>query len=113
MSIYSLFPRKRGSSPALDNRRGLRIGHINAQSLRAAGGKRDTLEANYIKAQNNFDIFGITETWFIDDNTTDNDTTDNDRWIIDGYHEPEVECRTVSVGSGGVAMSGRTLNINR
>ena len=98
MSIYSLFPRTRGSSPALGNRRGLTIGHINAQSLRAAGGKRDRLERRYIKANNNFHIFGITETWFKGNDTTDNDTTDNvttdnvttdnNTWIIDGYHEP-------------------------
>ena len=100
MSIYKRYDVIRG----LGNRRGLKIGHINARSLRADKDKRDRLERRFIKAQNNFDIFGITETWFIDDSTTDNDTTDNDRWIIDGYHEPEVECRTVSVGHGGVAV---------
>ena len=113
MSNYKLYEVSRG----LGNRRGLKIGHINAQSLRADGDKRDSyksmfqsrLEHRFIKAQNNFDIFGITETWFIDNDTThsdttDNDTTDNDTWIIDGYHEPEVECRTVSVGRGGVAV---------
>ena len=90
MSNYKLHEVSRG----LGNRKGLKIGHINAQSLRADGEKRDRLERRYIKAQNNFDIFGITETWF----------TDNDTWIIDGYHEPEVECRRVSVGRGGVAV---------
>mgnify|MGYP001796768571 CR=1 FL=1 len=119
MSIYKRYDVIRG----LGNRRGLKIGHINARSLRADKDKRDRLERRFIKAQNNFDIFGITETWFIDNDTTDNDTTDNDTtdsdttdkdtWIIDGYHEPEVECRRVSVGHGGwLCMYGRTLNMN-